>query len=191
MITVVIFDVGGVLYKQSYKGYMFRAFVHFSKKFHLDKNAVEQACRSSEHMVMSGKETTQTFLLAVSRKLGTNIPLDEFVRILKDERHLDSRMLQLVLRLKKTHSVIVLSDDMRESSRTIKKQLRPYFHRMYFSCDVGIQKPSSRIFRHVCNDLGVKPQDCLFIDDKQENVASAQKAGMHAVQFISYKELLN
>ena len=46
-----------------------------------------------------------------------------------------------------------------------------------------ILKPDARAYLDCANELGVKPANCVFVDDQQRNVSGAQATGMHAVHF--------
>ena len=47
----------------------------------------------------------------------------------------------------------------------------------------GILKPDARIFKLLCDRAGVAAGECVFIDDRADNVAGAQDAGMDAICF--------
>lgn len=49
------------------------------------------------------------------------------------------------------------------------------------SGEEGIKKPDKRIFQLVCQRLGVKPEECLFLDDSLENIESAKGLGMQVI----------
>lgn len=44
----------------------------------------------------------------------------------------------------------------------------------------GVKKPDVKIFLLTAQRLGVKPEECLFMDDVQENVDGAIRSGMKA-----------
>lgn len=50
------------------------------------------------------------------------------------------------------------------------------------STDVGATKPAPKMYLTICQRLGVKPEECLFTDDREINLRGALKCGMHAVQ---------
>ena len=54
----------------------------------------------------------------------------------------------------------------------------------FYSCEIGLHKPDTRIYEHVCSELKMKPSDILFLDDRIENVRGAEQVGMKAVQFV-------
>lgn len=55
----------------------------------------------------------------------------------------------------------------------------------YFSCDIHITKPSSKIYHYFLKAYKLSPKNCLFFDDVQENVEAAQKEGINSVLFTS------
>lgn len=58
-----------------------------------------------------------------------------------------------------------------------------FFDARIFSCDEGLAKPDPAIYHLAATRLGLKPTECLMVDDKPENIEGAQKAGMHAHLF--------
>ena len=51
------------------------------------------------------------------------------------------------------------------------------------SSDVGMRKPEREIYELICDRMGIRPDDAIFVDDNPDNVAAARKLGMHAVHF--------
>src|SRR5215471_1486171 len=60
---------------------------------------------------------------------------------------------------------------------------RSHFDRLFFSCHLGCSKPDRRYFTSVLSDLGHAPDNLLFIDDVEENVAAARSEGIRAELF--------
>jgi putative hydrolase of the HAD superfamily len=59
------------------------------------------------------------------------------------------------------------------------------------SAEVRLIKPDPAIYEHCLRGLGVAPSDCLFIDDREVNIAAARAMGIHVVQFKSMVQLRN
>lgn len=55
----------------------------------------------------------------------------------------------------------------------------------------GIKKPSPKIYLIATNRLGVKPQECLFMDDSKANIEAAKKLGMKVIWWKNKKSGLN
>ena len=50
-----------------------------------------------------------------------------------------------------------------------------------FSCDIGARKPNRQSYAAVLKQLKLKPQECLFIDNRADNIAGAEDLGMPVV----------
>lgn len=57
---------------------------------------------------------------------------------------------------------------------------RALFDDLFFSCELGVAKPSAKFFDAILGRLGLPAQRVLFIDDRPENVSAAHRAGMSA-----------
>lgn len=55
------------------------------------------------------------------------------------------------------------------------------FDQIVISGEVGMRKPEERIYLHTCERLGLRPQDCVFIDDLERNVRTAEGLGMTGI----------
>ena len=58
-----------------------------------------------------------------------------------------------------------------------------------WSHEIGCTKPDLRIYRHALEQLSVQPGQALFLDDREENVASARQCGMQALAFSTIDQL--
>jgi putative hydrolase of the HAD superfamily len=58
-----------------------------------------------------------------------------------------------------------------------------------FSCEHRLIKPSPAIYHLAVSQLGVRPEEALFIDDREVNTEAAQSAGLLAVRFESVGQL--
>lgn len=59
------------------------------------------------------------------------------------------------------------------------------FDHLTFSQEVGLIKPEPEIYRHSLRGLGNAAENVLFIDDREENVATARELGMDGICFRS------
>ena len=55
------------------------------------------------------------------------------------------------------------------------------FDTVVISGECGMRKPEPGIFRHAARSLGLAPEQCVFIDDMEANVAAAAACGMTGV----------
>lgn len=77
---------------------------------------------------------------------------------------------------------------------SIKVFLKQYgilddFDAAVISTEVGAIKPDPKMYAAILEALGAEPGDCLFADDKPENLEGAVAAGMKAVQMARAETL--
>lgn len=58
-----------------------------------------------------------------------------------------------------------------------------------YSCHVNLIKPDLQIYRSLLKKYDLKAEECLFIDDHEENVVAARQLGMKAIRFDSYEQM--
>ena len=73
--------------------------------------------------------------------------------------------------------------------RTVLNVLQ-YFSGEFISADYGILKPDERIYHIFCEQFGLLPEECLFIDDSHTNIESAIRVGFHGIVFDGSTENL-
>ena len=59
--------------------------------------------------------------------------------------------------------------------------LAPYFERVVYAHDLGVDKGTPAAFLHAAELLGVAPRDCVFLDDSVKSCRAAKAAGMYVV----------
>ncbi len=64
------------------------------------------------------------------------------------------------------------------------------FHHRTFSHALKIAKPELEIYRHAAEGLRVAPAQILFVDDRADNCAAGQEAGMQVIQYSSHPEFI-
>ncbi|WP_306366250.1 HAD family phosphatase [Nocardiopsis sp. CC223A] len=55
------------------------------------------------------------------------------------------------------------------------------FDEVVISGEVGMRKPEPRIYLHTCQRIGLRPEECVFIDDLEHNVRTAEELGMTGI----------
>ncbi len=63
------------------------------------------------------------------------------------------------------------------------------FHHLTWSCELNLIKPMAAIYEHTLEQLNVRADEALFLDDRAENVEGARHVGLHALVFRSPQTL--
>ena len=64
------------------------------------------------------------------------------------------------------------------------------FDHVIESSKVGVRKPDPRIYEMMCEKLGVRPENCIYLDDLGINCKPASGLGMHAIKVTSGEQAL-
>jgi len=60
-----------------------------------------------------------------------------------------------------------------------------WFRGILVSGEVGVIKPDPRIFEVLIERFAINPENAVYIDDVEANVAAARSFGIHAIQFTT------
>jgi epoxide hydrolase-like predicted phosphatase len=58
------------------------------------------------------------------------------------------------------------------------------FDAVVISSECGMRKPEAEIFQHAADLVGLPPEQCIFIDDIEANIAAANACGMTGVHHV-------
>jgi putative hydrolase of the HAD superfamily len=58
-----------------------------------------------------------------------------------------------------------------------------------WSYQLHMAKPEAAIYQHTLKQLGTRPEETLFVDDKQVNIDAAHSLGIRGVQFTNVDQL--
>jgi putative hydrolase of the HAD superfamily len=64
-----------------------------------------------------------------------------------------------------------------------KKGWFSYFKKVFLSYELGYRKPDAKAYLAVLKTLGIKPEDIVFVDDKEENVKAAAALGIKVILY--------
>jgi putative hydrolase of the HAD superfamily len=188
MTKAVIFDLGGVLiadpapkmaeYYVKYFGVNLSDFHKAFVPYGLDW----QEGKMTEHLLWKNVMT----VLGIKRKLPRSLWLDGFLSAYKEHKE----VWNFITNLKKRSCKIGLLSNTEVPVMNFIKSVEKYqFDANIYSCEVGLSKPESGIYHLAIKKLGVKPEEIVFVDDKQENVEGAKKVGMKGVLFEEVEEV--
>ncbi len=85
----------------------------------------------------------------------------------------------------------VISNHSKEWGRKIveKFSLEKLLSPIFISAEVGMDKSGVKLFQYACRAVRSSPEQTLFVDNQENNVAMAWSAGLHAVLFENKEKL--
>ena len=181
MINAVIFDWGGVLAPADTP----IAAQKLSEKYGLDVNNLKEKIAKYEKECSNSKDYS-SFLKKMYDEF--KVSQEDLIQALVDIPV--SKGLITARKLKGKAKLCILSNQMQFKSDFIRKNNDlSFFDHIFFSSEIGIQKPSPKAFKLVLEEINEVAQDCLFIDDKEENIRTAQDLGMKTIHCFNEAQL--
>ena len=109
---------------------------------------------------------------------------------------MDPAKVMLLERLSRDYPLYALSNNNEISVKRMHEiyeenglDWRRIFRKEFISSRMKLLKPSRAIFRAAASEIGVPPEDILFIDDSESNVEAARAAGWNAVLYVQGTDL--
>ena len=98
---------------------------------------------------------------------------------------LDPDVIDVLEELSRHYRLAMLSNDIGSWSKHLRQHhgLDEYFEEAIISGDVGVRKPEPRIYEIAAQRLGLKPEECVFVDDRPGNLEPAAELGMRTVLY--------
>lgn len=120
-------------------------------------------------------------------------PKAELEAIFKSLTVIDEDLFSLIKNLSEKYRLFAIANEAPKWT-DIRKEIydfEKYFEKLYISIEVGMRKPDENIFQLFLDESGLKPEECLFIDDKQINIDTAERLGMHGHLYTDVETLVN
>lgn len=98
--------------------------------------------------------------------------------------------IEYIQELKKKYKIGLLSNFTTGLPEFLKDVFNIYhlFDAVVSSYEVKVAKPDPRIYEHALEQLGVRAEEAVFTDDKEENVRAAEAIGMKGIVFVTFPQ---
>lgn len=102
------------------------------------------------------------------------------------------KMLDLIKELKeKGYKLYILSNMTRHFiKRDYKFPFFSSFNGIVYSAPIGLVKPNPAIFEYLFNKYAINPNECIYVDDRKENLATGARFNMKTFLFDGNVEKL-
>ncbi len=188
MLRAILLDFGGVLAEEGFR----EGLKAIAKRKGLDPEAFHTT--SAELVYQTGYITggcdEHSYWNAVREKTGAKGDDQEFREEILKRFKLRPEMTAVVKKIKSSGFIVAILSDQTNWLDELNQRI-PFHHRfdyVFNSFHLGKTKRDPSIFRDVCNLLGARPEEVLFVDDNLENVKRATSQGLKAIHFIGSRE---
>lgn len=92
--------------------------------------------------------------------------------------------------LKNLYILAILSDCPTDKTEKIRESTNlDYFKKAHFSCELGLTKSNDDFFLNLVQELNLKPEECLYVDDTPKHIDTAKRLGFQVCLFSSTEDL--
>jgi len=191
----IVFDFGGVLFRWHPPSFLARVWPHRVA------DEAEGAAVAAEFFTAYGGDwgafdqgliDAPTVTARIAQRTGW--PLEEVAQVVAavpEELQVLPKTVALIHELKQAgHRLFFLSNMPEPYAEHLEQSfpLHEWFEDGVFSGRVKQSKPTAAVFELACEQFGVTPQSCVFLDDHPANIEAAKALGWQAILFSDAAE---
>jgi glucose-1-phosphatase len=188
MIKAVIFDLNGI-FIQSPK---------LSSRFEWDFNVpindfLPKLSEIMDKVRQPNAGPSFDYWSPVLKEWNINLSEKEFWDYWFKSETVSEPMIEFAKGLKsKSVRVFILSNNFKERAEYYAQYpwMQDVIDQPYFSWQTGLVKPNPEAWMKILADHNLKPEECLYFDDQEKNVAAATSTGITSYMFTTEANLM-
>ncbi len=192
MIKAIIFDFGGVVYEERWD-LVLQELQKIDKRITLEKFKTVFYQRWDEYKVGLLEKTV--FWSSILSYLGLENSKNNILKISSSFSKIwatcDKSIIQIIEELKKNYLVFGLTTSCYENEERLvnDKKVFALFEKIYMSHREAKKKPDQEAYLNILKENNLLAEECVFIDNKQQNIKIAQILGINSVLYKNPKQL--
>jgi len=191
MVDTVIFDIGGVLITGSEKitPYILSEVTGCDierslEVFNQEKINLQMGYKSIGNImqILDGSNIDDIKITEMENK---------YVFLYLKQAVIDNEILKLINTLSYRYQIYAFSNMIGIHIRAnAERGIFTDFRKCFFSSEIKYAKPDINAFNYVLQEINKKPQECLYIEDNDENLEAGRKLGLVSIKYISQMDLI-
>lgn len=175
MITAILFDFAGVVVSDGYWLWLGDCVPHLDQKKEFFQKLSERGD--------AGEISQDEYLRLLSQ--ATGVPTPAIYPQIMQKIQINSGLLHIITRLRMNYKVGLITNYTYGLFDQLSKKydLPKYFDHILVSSRVGLLKPDPRFYQMMYEVLHVQAKECLYIDDRDNQVQAARKLGMQSLLY--------
>lgn len=193
-IKAVFFDFGGVIQRTEYQSPRQKLAEKFRMEYEdIDKLVFGGGPNGTSAKASVGEIKAEEHWKAIAKRL--KIQESEIGKVESEffaGDVIDHELVTFIRALRPKYKTGLISNawsDMREY--LVKQKLDDAFDSLTISAEVKMAKPDEKIYYLALEQLGVKANEAVFVDDVPVNIEACEKIGMHGILFRDAHEVMN
>jgi len=177
MIKAIIFDCYGVVVNDTFK----QAYKRLGGDYEKDHVFVATA------IAAANKGLIPRSTGPIAERLGVSEAT--WIETMSVGREINMLLLNYIKELRDTYKTGMLTNIGKGGLSTLFKYgfLEQFFDTVVTSSEIGYAKPEARAFEITAERLGVRLDECVFIDDREPYIEGAQHVGMKTILYTDFE----
>lgn len=189
-ITTIFCDIGGVLLTDGW-GHASRRLA--AEKFQLDWEEFRHRHEYVGHAIETDQLSLEEYLDRVIFYRPRPFSREEFKTFMFAQSQPHEDVIAVIKQIadSRKYQMATLNNEILELNvyRITKFGLRQYFPIFLSSCFLRMRKPDEAIYRAALRITQRAPQECLFIDDREENLECPRVLGINTIHYQNLDQL--
>lgn len=190
-VTTLFWDVGGVILSN---GWDTAGRIRATQHFRLDGEEFEARHDAAFASFEAGQITLTEYLDKTVFCRPQTFSREEFTSFMlaQSSENIETRAVLDQLTVSRCYLLATINNEGRELNayRIEKFDLARNFTAFFSSCYLGLRKPDEPIYRMALDVTQRDAAQCVFIDDRPENLVSPRRLGMRTIHFQNAAQLL-
>ncbi len=184
-IRTLIFDIGGVLLKPKPSH---NPDHQWESRLGLPEGEIKRLITRSgwNRAATLGQISAHELWQHVGERLAlSNEQLHAIESDFRPDDEINTTLVNFIQSLRSHYTIAAISNAWSDAREALTRLygLDKMVDTMFFSYEVGVAKPDSRIYQLAISRLKAYPEETIFVDDKSANVDTARLIGMHAIWY--------
>ncbi|CAG0936052.1 FMN hydrolase / 5-amino-6-(5-phospho-D-ribitylamino)uracil phosphatase [Thermoflexales bacterium] len=188
IIKAICFDADGVVVNPQ-----MQFSKHLNEEYGISPKMTQGFFQGVFNDCLVGKANLEDVLPTFLAEWGWKGSVNEFIKTwLLTDHIVDSRITQLIRNLRWNGIICCLATSQEHHRAEYMKRemgFQEVFDHLFFSCEVGWQKPCPAYYQYIEKTLGLAKESILLWDDSRINIEAAQELGWNAEIYTEFADL--
>lgn len=184
----ILFDLSGVIVDFIFKNP--EGYTVGSRFFNSD--VFRDLFRNKDHMEYSlGHLSHEKLIQKFIDRNKLDLSVDEYNVLVKNDIQPNPGIATLIEKLSQKYTIAIATNEgtLHTKYKIESSGVMPYLSKIIASYRIHLMKPDIAFYKKTLELIDAKPNECIFTDDRQENVDAANAIGMKGILFTNVSQL--
>lgn len=187
MIKAIVFDLAGVIISNT------RGFENeLEPILNIDKEKLVGTWKGQAfYNFLYGKISEDQYWMKIISQNNWNIEIRLLKEAIRKHFKINDETISIIKSLKSQgYKLGILSGHTKEWIKYLDDtyDFEKYFDVIIYSYQKGYSKPTKKFYKDILNKIDIKPDMCIYTDDKLDFLTPAKKLGMHTILYQSAEQ---